>query len=228
MHLARHLALLSISAALSLAVLQSSTAAESSAPPLLGFTAAGSDAQRLLEKKFDANLNAADYGPWLKQLASEANHVGTPHNRENAEFLLKQFRAWGWKAEIENFYVLYPTPKHMSLELIAPTKFVATLHEPPIEGDSTSGRTDGLPPYNAYGADGDVTGELVYVNYGMPDDYIELARHGVDVKGKIAIARYGKGWRGLKPRLAYEHGAIGCLIYSDPQDDGYAMGDVYP
>jgi len=204
------------------------TAVHATAVPMLGFLDAGAAEQRSLEQKFDAGLSAADLGPWLKRLAAEANHVGTPHDKANADFLLEQFRTWGWKAEIEVFYVLYPTPKHTALEMIAPTSFMASLHEPPIDGDSTSARTDGLPPYNAYGADGDVTGELVYVNYGMPEDYIELARHGVDVKGKIAIARYGKGWRGLKPKLAYEHGAIGCLIYSDPQDDGYAMGDVYP
>jgi N-acetylated-alpha-linked acidic dipeptidase len=85
-----------------------------------------------------------------------------------------------------------------------------------------------MGPYNVYGADGDVTGDLVYVNYGMPDDYKELARRGVDVKGKIAITRYGGGWRGLKPKLAQTHGAIGCIIYSDPSADGYGVGDVYP
>ena len=124
--------------------------------------------------------------------------------------------------------MLYPTLKQHSLELVAPTRYVATLKEPPIEGDDTSTQTDGLPPYHAYGGDGDVTAPLVYVNYGMPDDYKELARRGIDVKGKIVIARYGAGWRGLKPKLAQEHGAVGCLIYSDPHDDGYFAGDAYP
>ena len=135
-----------------------------------------------------------------------------------------QFKQWGWDAQIETFDVLYPTLKHHTLELVAPTKFVAALKEPPIEGDETSTRTDGMPPYNVYGADGDVTGDLVYVNYGMPDDYKELARRGIDVKGKIVITRYGGGWRGLKPKLAQKHGAIGCIIYSDPHEDGYASG----
>src|SRR6185295_5705408 len=120
------------------------------------------------------------------------------------------------------------TLKHHTLELVAPTKFVASLTEPPIEGDATSNRKDGVPPYNEYGADGDVTADLVYANYGMPDDYKDLARRGIDVKGKIVITRYGGGWRGLKPKLAYEHGAIGCLIYSDPLEDGYGQGDAYP
>jgi N-acetylated-alpha-linked acidic dipeptidase len=125
--------------------------------------------------------------------------------------------------------VLYPTPKKVALEMIAPGRFTARLHEPEVAGDRTSGKSgDGLPPFNAYGADGDVTGELVYVNQGMPDDYKELARHGIGVKGRIVIARYGGGWRGLKPKLAHEHGAIGCIIYSDPRDDGFAAGDAYP
>src|SRR6202035_768175 len=125
--------------------------------------------------------------------------------------------------------VLYPTPREVSVELIAPTHFKARLSEPPIEGDSTSTQTkDELPPYNVYGADGDVTGELVYVNQGMPDDYRELERQGVSVKGRIVLTRYGGGWRGLKPKLAYEHGAIGCIIYSDPADDGYGQGETIP
>jgi N-acetylated-alpha-linked acidic dipeptidase len=195
---------------------------------LLGFTADGSAAQRQLEQRFDAQLSANEMRDWLKKLSAEPNQVGSPHDKANAEFMLSLFKQWGWDARIERFDVLYPTPKEVSVELVAPTPFKATLHEPPVEGDATSGLSGALPPYNAYGADGDVTAELVYVNYGMPDDYKEFARHGVDVKGKIAIVRYGAGWRGLKPELAYEHGAVGCLIYSDPRDDGYFAGDAYP
>jgi N-acetylated-alpha-linked acidic dipeptidase len=195
---------------------------------MTGFTAAGAASEAALEQRFDAQLTPTQLRDWLKQMSSEANHVGAPHNKQNAEFVAAQMRAWGWNAEIEQFEVLYPTLKHHTLELVAPTKFVASLTEPPIEGDATSARTDGVPPYNEYGADGDVTADLVYVNYGMPDDYKDLARRGIDVKGKIVIARYGGGWRGLKPKLAWEHGAVGCLIYSDPADDGYSEGDVYP
>ncbi len=151
------------------------------------------------------------------------------HDKANAEFQLAKFREWGWDASIENFSVLYPTPREVSVELVAPTHFKARLTEPPIAGDSTSSQTkDELPAYNVYGADGDVTAELVYVNHGMPDDYKELERQGVSVKGRIVLTRYGGGWRGLKPKLAYEHGAVGCLIYSDPRDDGYGAGDTYP
>ena len=149
--------------------------------------------------------------------------------RRNAEWQLAKFREWGWDASIETFSVLYPTPREVSLELVAPTHVKALLREPPVEGDATSSQVkDELPPYNVYGADGDVTAELVYVNHGMPDDYKELERQGINVKGRIVITRYGAGWRGLKPKLAYEHGAVGCLIYSDPRDDGYGMGDTYP
>ena len=200
------------------------------APPtqLFGFSADETAAQRSIEQRFDADLKPEDLSAWMKNLASEANHVGSPHDKANAEFVRDQFKSWGWDAQIEEFYPLYPTLEHHTLELVAPTKFVAALAEPPVEGDSTSTRTDGMGPYNVYGADGDVTGDLVYVNYGMPDDYKELARRGVDVKGKIAITRYGGGWRGLKPKLAQTHGAIGCIIYSDPSADGYGVGDVYP
>jgi N-acetylated-alpha-linked acidic dipeptidase len=195
---------------------------------LFGFTAADSATQQALEQRFDAALNPADLSAWMKSLASEANHVGSPHDKANAEFVRDQFQQWGWDAKIEVFYPLYPTLKQHSLELVAPTKFVAALKEPSVEGDATSTRTDGMGPYNVYGADGDVTGELVYANFGMPDDYKDLARRGIDVKGKIVIARYGVGWRGLKPKLAQVHGAIGCLIYSDPQQDGYGQGDTWP
>lgn len=195
---------------------------------LFGFSVTNSNSQRALERNFDSQLNADELRGWLKQLSSAANHVGAPHNKENAEFLQRQFAAWGWDSQIETFDVLYPTLKSHRLEMVSPSKFLAKLKEPSVSGDATSARTDGVPPYNAYGGDGDVTAELAYVNFGMPDDYKDLARRGIDVKGKIVIARYGGGWRGLKPKLAQEHGALGCIIYSDPNEDGYGPGDVYP
>jgi N-acetylated-alpha-linked acidic dipeptidase len=197
-------------------------------PVLFGFSAEGSQNQLALEKRFDAALDPTDLRGWMKTLSAEANHVGSPHDKANAERVRDLFAQWGWDAKIEVFDVLYPTLKSHTLELLGPTKFVAGLKEDTIDGDATSARTDGLPPYNAYGADGDVTAELVYLNYGMPQDYEDLARRGIDVRGKIVITRYGGGWRGLKPKLAQDHGAIGCIIYSDPKDDGYGAGDVYP
>lgn len=205
------------------------TTSGAAASPMLGFTASGADAQRALEAKFDAGLSAQAIRERLKQMASQANNVGSPHDKANAQFTLEQFKAWGWDAHIEVFSVLYPTPKVEQLDLTGPEPYSATLMEPPIPGDATSSRTEGvLPAYVAYGGEGDVTAPLVYVNYGMPEDYAALQRLGVDVKGKIVIARYGAGWRGLKPKLAYEHGAVGCIIYSDPTDDGYGAGDAYP
>jgi N-acetylated-alpha-linked acidic dipeptidase len=196
---------------------------------LEGFSTTAALAETQLEQRFDADLSAADLSAWMQQMASEPNHVGSAHDKANAEFELAKFREWGWDASIETFSVLYPTPKEVLVELTAPTHFKARLSEPPVPGDAATARTqDELPPYNEYGADGDVSGELVYANYGMPDDYKELAREGVSVKGRIVLTRYGGGWRGLKPKLAYENGAIGCLIYSDPRDDGYGQGDTYP
>ena len=182
-----------------------------------------------LEKTFDASINPPEMDGWMKKMAAEPNHVGSPHDKANAEDTLARFKSWGWDARIEQFRVLYPTPLKVSLELTAPRRFTATLSERPIPGDATSGRTKGqLPAYVAFQGDGDVTAPLVYVNYGMPDDYKALERMGVDVKGKIVIARYGQGWRGLKPKLAQDHGAVGCIIYSDPRDDGFSTDDVYP
>ena len=194
-----------------------------------GFSASGAAAEAQLEQRFDADLSSAELRAWMQQMSAEPNHVGSAHDKANAEFQLKKFREWGWDASIETFSVLYPTPREVSVELVAPTHFVARLTEPAVAGDVTSSKTkDQLPAYNVYGADGNVTADLVYVNQGMPDDYLELERQGVSVKGRIVLTRYGGGWRGLKPKLAYEHGAVGCLIYSDPKDDGYGAGDAYP
>jgi N-acetylated-alpha-linked acidic dipeptidase len=213
----------------SLTIAVSIAAAARADGDLQGFSARTTATEVRLEERFDADLQAADMRAWMERLSSAPNHVGSPHDKANAEFILQKFREWGWDASIEEFSVLYPTPREEILELIAPTHVVAKLREPPVDGDSTSRRIqDELPPYNVYGADGDVTAGLIYVNQGMPDDYKELERQGIDVKGRIVLVRYGGGWRGLKPKLAYEHGAVGCLIYSDPRDDGYGAGDAYP
>jgi N-acetylated-alpha-linked acidic dipeptidase len=181
-----------------------------------------------LEKSFDALISATDQQQWLQQMASAPNHVGSPHDKANAEMELALFKQWGWDAHIEQFQVLYPTPISTTVELIAPEHVALGGQEPAVPEDPTSGLPGMLPPYVAYQGDGDVIAPVVYVNYGMPDDYDALARRGIDVKGKIVLARYGAGWRGLKPLLAQQHGAVGCLIYSDPADDGYSQDDPYP
>jgi N-acetylated-alpha-linked acidic dipeptidase len=196
---------------------------------LLGFAAENASKQKSLEAQFDSMLKAENLREWMKRLSARPHHVGSPYDKQNAEFLLSLFKSWGFDAEIEQFDVLFPTPKIRLLEMLAPQKFTAKLAEPALKEDATSGQSkEQLPTYNAYSIDGDVTGDLVYVNYGIPADYDELEKRGIDVRGKIVIARYGGSWRGIKPKVAAEHGAIGCLIYSDPRDDGFFQGDVYP
>ena len=188
----------------------------------------GQDA-KAIEARFDASISSADQLGWLRDMASAPNHVGSPHDKANAEMQLALFRQWGWDARIETFEVLYPTPVSTTLELVAPTRVALGGQEPAVAADpSTADLSAALPPYVAYQGDGDITAPVVYVNYGLPEDYDALAARGISVKGKIALARYGGGWRGLKPKLAQEHGAIGCLIYSDPADDGFSANDSYP
>lgn len=195
--------------------------------PMIGFQ--DPTGQRALEARYDGFLKAANLRENMRQLSLHPHHVGSPWGKQNADFLAAHFRAAGFDTHIEEFQALFPTPKTRLLEMISPEKYTARLQEPALAEDATSGQTaEQLPTYNAYSCDGDVTGQLVYVNYGVPADYEELALRGIDVKGKIAIARYGGSWRGIKPKVAAEHGAVGCLIYSDPRDDGYFQGDVYP
>lgn len=206
-----------------------STPSFSQSDRMLGFTDAGAAQQRALEARFDASIDTANLRAWMKRLTARPHHTGSPYDKENAEFIAAQFRSWGYETKIEEFHVLFPTPKKRVVELLEPERFTPSLMEPPLKEDATSAQTsEQLPPYNAYSVDGDATGELVYVNYGVPSDYEELGKLGVDVKGKIVIARYGGSWRGIKPKVAAEHGALGCIIYSDPRDDGYYHGDVYP
>ncbi|MEJ7588675.1 MAG: transferrin receptor-like dimerization domain-containing protein [Ferruginibacter sp.] len=196
---------------------------------ILGFSRVGADAQLITEKKFDAALSAANVDNYIKVMSAVPHHVGSPGDKANAEYLLGKFKSWGYDAAIENFYVLFPTPKTRVLEMTGAQNFKAGLKEHELKEDATSGQASlQLPVYNCYSPDGDVTSELVFVNYGVPADYEQLERMGVDVKGKIVIAKYGQSWRGIKPKVAQEHGAIGCIIYSDPKEDGYFQGDVYP
>jgi N-acetylated-alpha-linked acidic dipeptidase len=210
-----------------LALLSSAAFAFAAAPALGAPTGSG----QALERSFDALISPAEQQQWLQQMSSEPNHVGSPHDKANAEMQLALFKQWGWDAHVEQFDVLYPTPISTTLELVAPERLTLGGQEPPVPQDPSltpEKLARALPPYVAFQGDGDVTAPVVYVNYGMPYDYDALEQRGISVKGKIVLARYGGGWRGLKPKLAYEHGAVGCLIYSDPADDGYAEGDPYP
>ena len=195
---------------------------------LLGYTDSAAVRQLELESRFDKQLSSSHIGETIKALSSQPHHIGSARGKAVAEDILQRFKSYGWDAEIVTYQVLFPTPKERVLELKGSATYKALLKEPALKEDATSGQTGQLPTYNAWSADGDVEGELVYVNYGLPEDYEYLARAGVDVKGKIVIARYGRSWRGSKPKVAQEHGAAGCIIYSDPKEDGYYNGDVYP
>jgi N-acetylated-alpha-linked acidic dipeptidase len=211
-----------------IAALGAAAAADSPAP-LDGFSADSARVERDWEGKFRALPDPANMRSYMQRISARPHHVGTDYDRANAEWILSLFREWGWDAHIENFDVLFPTPKKRLVELVAPTHFKATLEEPTVEGDPTTDQhAEQLPTYNAYSADGDVTAPLVYVNYGIPEDYEQLERLGITVRGAIVIARYGMSWRGIKPKVAAEHGAVGCIIYSDPHEDGYFRGDVFP
>src|SRR5208282_2946217 len=207
----------------------SETAASSAPAQLLGYTAQTSSAERDLEKKFQDGIVATNIRENDRRLSARPHHVGSPYDKDNAEWILAHFKEWGLDAPIENFDVLFPTPKVRVLEMLAPTKFTAKLEEPGLAVDPTSNqKSEQLPTYNAYSIDGDVTGPLVFVNYGLPEDYEKLDRLGISVKGAIVIAKYYHSWRGVKPKVAAEHGAIGCLIYSEPLDDGYTRDNVFP
>lgn len=199
------------------------------AQKIMGFAEAAAAKQAGYEKQFDALLSATDQDEWMKFLSARPHHVGSAQGKANAQYMAGLFKQWGFDAQIESYTVLFPTPKTRIIELQGAKPYKAKLDEPAIKEDRTSNqKAEQLPTYNAYSADGDVTAELVFVNRGIPADYEELERMGVDVRGKIVIAKYGGSWRGIKPKVAAEHGAVGCIIYSDPEDDGYVAGDTYP
>jgi N-acetylated-alpha-linked acidic dipeptidase len=205
-----------------------SAQADGKARSIRGFTDASTADEITWEEKMRAIPKPDLLREYMKHLSAEPHHVGSAYDKQNAEWIRDKYKSWGLDAKLEEFEVLFPTPIERVLEMIEPTRFRAVLKEPAISEDPDSGDANQLPTYNAYSIDGDVTGQLVYVNYGVPADYDELDKLGIDVKGKIVIARYGASWRGIKPKVAAEHGAIGCLIYSDPKDDGYFQGDVFP
>jgi N-acetylated-alpha-linked acidic dipeptidase len=216
-------------AMLVLAVFAATAVASPDQEQLQGFSRASATTERDVEAKFRAIPNPQLMRQYMQRLSARPHHVGSPYDKQNAQWILGQLQQWGWDAHIETFNVLFPTPRQRLVEMIAPTHFVAKLQEPPLAVDPTSQQTnEQLPTYNAYSRDGDVTAPLVFVNYGLPEDYEALDRLGVSAKGAIVIAKYGNSWRGIKPKVAAEHGAVGCLIYSDPKDDGYFEDDVFP
>jgi N-acetylated-alpha-linked acidic dipeptidase len=210
-------------------ILLASSPAWSQGKTLSGFDAAAAKQQLQVESTFDGYLSAVNIDSGIRIMSSHPHHVGSPGNKAVVDYIYNKYKSWGYDVRIETFYVPFPTPKERLLEMTGPVIFKAGLAERPLNEDATSGQTrEQLPTYNCWSPDGDVTGELIFVGYGLPEDYERLERMGISVKGKIVIARYGRSWRGIKPKVAQEHGAIGCIIYSDPRDDGYFQGDVYP
>jgi N-acetylated-alpha-linked acidic dipeptidase len=198
--------------------------------PLYGYSAESSRVERQWEEKLRAIPSPDNLRAYMQRLSARPHNVGSPYDKDNAEWIASKFKEFGLDTQIETFSVLYPTPKERLVQLVdGGPHFTAKLQEPVVPEDPTSNQTaEQLPTYNAYSIDGDVTAPLVYVNYGLPEDYEILDRLGISVKGAIIIARYGHSWRGIKPQVGAEHGAVGCLIYSDPRDDGYAGGEVFP
>ena len=190
--------------------------------PMPGFTVDQAQAQRIRETTFDAAIDPRDQLTWLRRLSAHPHHVGSAYGLENARYMRDLYASFGFEARIETYNVLFATPKTRRLEM---GRWRAKLEEPAMKGERDR---DVLPTYNCYSCDGDVNGKIVYANYGLPADYETLEERGIDVRGKIVLVRYGGGWRGIKPKVAGEHGAVACLIFSDPLSDGYSQGDEYP
>ena len=147
---------------------------------MLGFSASAAARQSALEAQFDARIDPAQISAWTQTLSRHPHHPGSVYARQNAEYLAEQFRAWGFATDIVSYEILLPTPRTRELEMLGPQSFVASLREDPVAGDaSTQQRDELLPPYNAFSKDGDVEAELVFVNYGIPEDYETLARYGI-------------------------------------------------
>ena len=197
---------------------------------LYGFHSDSTASHLDLEEKYRSQLDGANLKEWMRTMTSRPHHAGSLKAKQNAELMAQLFRSWGYETEIEVFHVLFPTPKERRIDILGPEPASLGLTEEVATADSAADSLleEGLPPFNAYSADGDVTGDLVYVNYGVPADYQELDRQGISVEGKLVIARYGGSWRGIKPKVAAEKGAVGCIIFNDPAADGFPLGEPYP
>ncbi len=202
--------------------------AQNNSATIRGFLTKDIPDEQKLEEQVQTVPDPGRMRQYMNFMAREPHNAGSPRSKAVAEYILGSLKEWGLDARIEEFESLLPTPTIRQVEVVSPKRFVAKLKEPFIPADPDSGDAHQLPTYNAFAASGDVTGDVVYVNFGVQEDYEWLGKQGIDVKGKIVIARYGKSWRGIKPKVAAEHGAIACLIYSDPHEDGYFEGDVFP
>jgi N-acetylated-alpha-linked acidic dipeptidase len=202
-----------------------------SSPPsarVRGFSPAASIAQVARERAFEAMPSATLAEADFDVMTAEPHHTGSPYEIKLADYVADQLKGFGFDVAKYEYSVLIPWPGERRIDIVAPDTVRLQVDEETLPGDKWAAMPGILPAYNAYSPSGDVTGEIVYVNFGIPSDYDTLKKLGIDVKGRIVLARYGGSWRGIKPKVAAEHGAIGCIIYSDPHEDGYYQGDTYP
>ena len=193
-----------------------------------GYSAQSAAAERATEADAISRPSPTSASAHSKFLSFQPHMAGTPAQARTRDYVVSQMKSWGLETEVRSYSVWMPHPLSTRVWRIAPNPIELNLQEGPIPEDTTSVAFPQVTPFNGYGAAGDVRGDVVYVNYGLIEDYAQLDSMGVSVKGKIAIARYGRSYRGIKAREAEKHGAVGLLIYSDPADDGYVRGDVYP
>ena len=206
-------------------VLAASMGAQQVATP--GYSAPTAGAQRMLEQQVIATPSAAQARAHSRALSAAAHVAGTPGQARTRDYVIAQMKAMGLETEVRRYDVFMPHPTSVQVWRVSPRPKAFSLAEPSIAGDPTSSTPQYLT-VNGYSGAGDASGEVVYVNYGLIEDYAQLDSIGVSVKGRIVVARYGRSFRGIKAREAEKRGAVALLIYSDPQADGYVRGDVYP
>ncbi|MBI5168627.1 MAG: M28 family metallopeptidase [Candidatus Eisenbacteria bacterium] len=200
------------------------------APPvgMTGFSHDSLDAQLARERRAALVIRPDTLRRHLRILTEDAHVAGTPGDRATAEYVRDRLAAYGWDAKIVEIPVLLNWPKSVKLELVEPTGEKLAVRETGAAWDKDAHDAGVFDAFHGYGASGDVTAQVVYANYGDVDDFAKLAAMGISVRGRIALVRYGKNFRGLKVRNAERAGAAGVLIYSDPADDGFAQADEYP
>ena len=218
-----------ITTALALSLATASMAsAQATVVPIVGFTAAAALHQHELEARAATLASPSNADALSRELSSEPHMAGTPAQARTRDIFARELKKYGITPEIRTYSIYMPHPTSVHLYRVAPSPIELSLSEGTIAEDTTSSSHQQLLAFNGYGAAGDATGDVVYVNYGLVEDYKTLDSLGISVKGKIAVARYGRSFRGIKAREAEKHGAVALVIYSDPADDGFTRGDVYP
>ena len=198
------------------------------APTLLGFTPASSAHQREVEARLLALPEPGRCEAHHRELTRTPHTAGTDGALRVVEYVAARFREYGLTTEVVPYDVLLAWPRAVEVELLAPHTARLATREDPLPEDPATGDPTASGPWHAYAKSGEVAGEVVYANYGRAEDYDELARLGVDVRGRIILARHFKGYRGGKSLEAERRGVAALLTYSDPAEDGYVQGDVYP